>query len=288
MPKKLTNKEFIQKSNEIHGNKYNYSKVKYINSKTKVIIICPKHGEFLQIPNDHLMNHGCPICANNIQVTLKDFIKKSNEIHENKYNYSKVKYKNNHTKITIICKKHKEFQITPKDHLNGIGCSQCYYEKMKLTTIEFIQKASKIHENKYDYSKVKYVNSRTKVCIICPEHGEFWQSPNRHLSNNNCPMCKQSKGEIKIANWLNKNNIQYKNQKTFQECKNKRNLPFDFYIPQINTCIEFDGKQHFKPIPIFGGEKSFKQRKINDQIKTQYCLDNNISLKDSLLGVQKY
>ena len=190
---KFSKEQFIEKAREVHGDKYNYSKVNYINANTKVIIICPEHGEFEQTPGSHLYGQGCPKCANNIKLTTEQFIEKAKEVHGDKYDYSKVNYLNSYTKVTIICPEHGEFEQTPANHLVGKGCPKCKIEKLKnnhkYNLIDFIEKARKVHGDKYDYSKVNYVNNQTKVTIICPIHGEFEQTPINHLLGCNCPMC---------------------------------------------------------------------------------------------------
>jgi len=148
----------------------------------------------------------------------------------------------------------------------------------KLTTKEIVERAKNIHSNKYDYSLVNYKNNETKIKIICKEHGEFEQTPNSHLNRSGCPICNESKGEREIKNLLNNNNILFETQKKFGKCKYKRILPFDFYLPKDNLCIEFDGEQHFKPIKHWGGQKDFKYRKKLDNIKNNFCKDNNIKL----------
>ena len=191
--KKMNKEEFIKKAREVHGSKYDYSKVEYSNSKTKVCIICPGHGEFFQSSNAHLQGKGCPKCGINIRIektkmSTAEFIAKAQEIHGNKYDYSKTEYSNSRTKVCIICPDHGEFWQTPTLHLQGNGCPKCS-GKNKLTTEEFIEKARKVHGDKYDYSKVDYKNNHTKVCIICPDHGEFWQTPSNHLKKQGCPKC---------------------------------------------------------------------------------------------------
>lgn len=276
---RFTQEQFIQKAKLIHDNKYNYSKVNYINSRTKVEIICPIHGSFWQVPSDHLRKRGCKKCIN---FTNSQFIEKSNQIHNNFYNYSKVKYVNAKTKVIIICPVHGIFEQEAHGHLQGNGCPICAHEKtsnsQKLTTEDFIQKAKLVHGDKYDYSKVEYINSQTKITIICPTHGEFKQVPSEHLRYGSCPKCRSSKGEIKIRQWLLSNNINFNEQHRFENCKNKKPLPFDFYLPDHNLCLEFDGVQHYKPRNSWGGEDTFKQTQQNDQIKTKYCEDNNIIL----------
>lgn len=194
MSRKLTTEEFIERARKIHGDKYDYSKVEYKDANTKVCIICPIHGEFWQIPNDHLHNKGCVKCGHKRlwdkrgRITTEDFTRKAKEIHGDKYDYSKVNYTKSNEKICIICRKHGEFWQTANDHLSGKGCFYCY-GKRKFSTEQFIEKAHKVHGDKYDYSKVEYINNKTKVCIICPNHGEFWQVASSHLMGKGCKYC---------------------------------------------------------------------------------------------------
>lgn len=185
---RLTTEQFIERARAVHGDKYDYSKVNYVNSKTKVTIICPKHGEFKQSPYRHAQGDGCPYCAGSVKGTTESFIEKARKIHGDKYDYSKVDYKDNRTKVTIICPVHGEFEQEPANHLHNHGCPYCA-KKHKWTTEEFIERARKVHGYKYDYSKSKYVDSSTKICVICPEHGEFWQLPYSHLNGYGCKKC---------------------------------------------------------------------------------------------------
>ncbi len=279
--KKLTNNEFIEKSINVHGNKYDYSLVVYINSRTKVKIVCPEHGIFEQKPNSHLQGQKCFKCMET-KKTLKSFIEESNIIHNNKYDYSLVKYKNAHTKVKIICPEHGVFEQTPNVHITKkCGCKKCSDKNQQLSKDEFIIKSNILHNNKYDYSLVEYVGTYNKVKIICPIHGVFEQTPNNHMNNNNeCPLCKSniSKGEEKIILYLENKKIKYIWQHTFSNCKLKRLLPFDFYLPEYNMCIEYDGRQHFESVEYFGGVKTLYKTKERDNIKNEYCLKNNIRL----------
>jgi hypothetical protein len=185
-------KKFIEKSIKKHGDKYDYSKVEYVDSQTKVCIVCPEHGEFWQVPSGHVRGYGCPKCANRDRGKEKrkdgsDFVFESIKVHGTRYNYSKTKYINVRTKVCIICPEHGEFWQVPSAHLQGQGCPKCAGRYMDNNL--FFQKAHEVHGDKYDYSKVEYVDSKTKVCIICPEHGEFWQVPSKHLYGRGCPKC---------------------------------------------------------------------------------------------------
>jgi hypothetical protein len=196
-----TTKDFIQEAIKVHGNKYDYSKVDYIKNNDPVIIICKNHGEFLQLPIVHiLMKSNCPKCSNenrglSQRKTTKDFIQEAIKVHGNKYDYSKVDYQGAHTHITIICKKHGEFSKTPGNHIiDKQGCKYCSFNdlsiKRRKTTKDFIQKAIKVHGNKYDYSKVDYINSQTLISIICKNHGIFLQLPGNHIyQKTGCAKC---------------------------------------------------------------------------------------------------
>src|SRR5690606_21493616 len=156
---------FIIKSFKKHGRKYKYNLVNYINNKTKVEIICKKHGSFWQTPNCHMSGQGCAKCkSDKISITNRlckdDFLIKSINVHGNKYDYSKVIYKNSTTKVCIICPDHKSFYQKPYKHWQGNGCPSCGKLKIalssKLTNDEFIEKSNKIHNFKYNYSDTIY------------------------------------------------------------------------------------------------------------------------------------
>jgi hypothetical protein len=190
MAKRLTTKDFISKAREAHGDRFDYSQVKYTSSKTKVRISCSKHGWFEQIPYKHLSSpHGCPHCSGVTKKTTDDFVAEASEIHGDRFDYSRVIYRGNKTKVKIICTTHGEFEQTPVLHISGkSGCPKCS-GKVKKTTAQFIDEAKKVHGEKFDYSKVNYKNNATKVEIVCPTHGSFSQLPTGHLQGNGCPKC---------------------------------------------------------------------------------------------------
>ena len=273
-----TTEEFIKKANHIHNNKYDYSKVEYKNAHIKIKIICTKHGEFTQKPSRHLQGDGCSKCSRKYQYNNDEFIEKANKIHNNTYDYSLVKYTKGQNKIKIICKKHGVFEQKASSHLQGFKCPNCYNDKRTYTTEQFIELSKIKHGNFYDYNLVEYVHSGKKVKIICPIHGEFEQNAGAHIRGVGCLDCNSSKGEKEIRLYLERNNIIFNTQQTFENCKDDRYLPFDFYLPEYNICIEYDGLQHFKPIVYFGGEKYLKTIKQHDKIKTDYCNNSNIKL----------
>jgi len=280
--------KFVDDAKKIHDNKYDYSNSDYKNAKTNIKIICPEHGEFEQRPDNHLAGKGCKKCGIEkltklFKKDVNDFINKSNHIHNNKYNYDKVEYKNDATKVCIICPEHGSFYQSPNKHLLGRGCPLCKTKntietKMKKYSQYFLDKSKDLHNSKYDYSKSDYIKAKANISIICPIHGEFKQRPDNHLSGKGCPKCFQSNGENKVENYLKINNIEYETQKKFNDCKNKNKLPFDFWLPKLNLIIEFDGEHHFNSIKRFGGDSKLQYTKFCDKIKNEYCIKNNIHL----------
>jgi hypothetical protein len=283
MPIKYNTEIFIELSRKIHKNKYDYTLAKYANNHTNITIICPIHGSFMQQPQVHLNGSGCPKCgkinaAKKMQLGKENFIHLSLKKHKNIYDYGLVNYINNNTKVKIICSLHGIFQQTPRSHYyNGSGCPLCDISH-KSNTREFIKKANKIYNNYYDYSNVKYVTAIKKVAIMCPSHGQFLTTPNNHLRGKGCPKCKQSKGEQLIEKYLNEHNIKYIPQCSFPDCKNTRPLKFDFYLPNKNICIEFDGEQHFRKFRFEKTNNGLSLRKKLDCIKANYCKTKNIIL----------
>ena len=282
--RKKTKEEFIKDAREKHGDKYDYSKVGYVNDKTKVCIICPEHDEFWQRPADHLRGIGCPKCGGSCVLTKEEFIKKAREVHGDKYDYSKIEYVNSATKVCIICPEHGEFWQEANSHLQGAGCPKCKGDKTRercVSTKEgFIKKVKEIHKDKYDYSKVHYVNSKTKVCIICPKHGEFWQTPNGHTNGAGCLKCNLSHLEQSVMNYLDENGTTYDYQKRFKWLGRQS---LDFYLPDYNVGIECQGEQHFFPIDFAGKGvewacKQFDELIKRDKRKKALCEKHGIKL----------
>jgi hypothetical protein len=192
--KNMDTNKFIEKARKKHGDKYDYSKTVYVKSNQKVIITCPIHGDFEQRPNGHLTGSGCPLCSGNVKYTTEIFIAKAKEVHGDADDFSLVDYQSINKHIKLICPIHGIYEITPGNYLSGKRCNNCGIErtanKRRCGTEQFIKMAKEVHGDKYDYSKVEYVNNETKVCIICPEHGEFWQTPYSHLNNKyGCHKC---------------------------------------------------------------------------------------------------
>lgn len=353
---RYTTEDFIKKLKEIYGDKYDYSKVEYINTNTKVCIICPTHGEFRQTPKVLLHGNGCVQCKKlekqrnyfferfekvgnkNVEISKDDFknyntkikckckicghiweaspcklligrgcpkcgIRKAWESRHDKtetdaiikrmlekyptYDFSKNEsIKTQKQKIIVTCPQHGDFITTPDAVLHGHKCPKCaneYISKTKSFPLEkVIKKAQEVHGDKYIYDDVEYKNIDTKIKIICPIHGEFWQTPYAHITlRQGCPKCNQSKLEKEIEEYFTKNNIYFEQSKRFNWLQRQH---LDFYLPQYHIGIECQGEQHYKPTNFgFKNDEKRLQENFDKQIqrdlkKKKLCEENGIKL----------
>lgn len=274
---KKRDKEVFQiKSNDIHNSEYEILEFSNGNLPVKM-----KHkicgNIFEQVGHRHLRGNRCPKCYRSFKLSKEDIIKRSNRLWNNEYEIisEKVEY-DKKAKI-----KHKtcgyEYDQMTYSHLLGVGCPKCAGNK-KHTKETVQEKSNKIHNNEYEIlSNVKNVKSKIRIKHkLCGR--EYSQKVDYHISGRMCPYCSSSKGEKNIESILLSKNVDFTKQKTFDDCKFKNKLRFDFYIPDIKTCIEFDGIQHYEPCWYFGGKKAFELQKIKDNIKNEYCEKNNINL----------
>ena len=281
---KLSKEIFISRAKQVHGDKYDYSKVEYKDANSKVIIICPEHGEFLQTPSSHTnQKQGCPKCSHqSYPNTNEKFIERAKQIHGDKYSYDKVEYKNNKTKVIVTCPIHGDFETRPDNFYHGAGCPKCGIlmkpQCVPWTKEKFVERGKSLYGDKYTYDKVEYKNSEEKVIITCPKHGDFKITPDNFLRGHSCPHCATSLLENKIKRLLDEHNIKYVQQKTFDWLKYNGLLKLDFYLPDFNIAIECQGLQHFRPIELFGGEENFKEVQKRDCIKKTLCEEHKIKL----------
>ena len=343
---KLTFDDFIIKANNKHAGKYKYDKASYIDATTKIPIECPIHGIFIQKPTKHIHGQGCPKCAyitssdkilekankyitkakikfdnyfkyvpesysvkkgtidvicpkhgkltmkryrhikngcpkcniekraSNDRFTTEDFIKKSKEVHGDRYTYENTKYVDSNHILTITCPVHGDFEQYPRNHYNGANCPKCTGNYIP-TTKEWVVTAKLKHGDRYDYSNVNYINKKTKVNIKCIKHGIFSITPDDHIHKMaGCPKCSESKGEQRIRMFLELNKIQYLREFSFNNSRKR----FDFYLPELNILIEYDGLQHFKPVDFFGGKEAFIKQQASDKEKNKLAKEYKIPL----------
>ena len=180
--------------------------------------------------------------------------------------------------LYLKCKKGHEYKQDRRNFLANKKCKICYLESKTFSKEDIIDNIKKVHSNYYEYDFTNMKTVHSKIIIKCNKNHIFKQKVSNHLQGKGCPICRESNGERKISKFLEENNINYVRQKKFDDCKYKEKLSFDFFIPNLSLAIEYDGIQHFKPIEIFGGQSEFEKNKIRDNIKNEYCLNNNIHL----------
>ena len=262
---KKETEQFIENARVVWGDKYDYINTKYYNAKTKVEIIYDGISYF-QLPNCHF-KYPCESF-----LTLDIFLKRANKKWGNKYDYSLVDCIKPFEKVKIIYNGIVYEQL-PENHIRyEPEIDKTYYQNL------FVERSIKKYGNLYSYDKSKYETSREQLIVTCSKHGDFMVTPVMHLRSGGCPNCNQSIGERLIESFLIDNNISYVRQKQFDDCIFKNKLRFDFYIESHNLIIEFDGAQHFKPIDFFGGIEAFENILIRDEIKNDYCFDNDIDM----------
>lgn len=273
-----TTEDFIVKAKMVHGDFYDYSKVKYLTSKDKITIICPKHGEFEQLPFNHL-NFRCAKCnvdeqRKNLSLTTIQFVENAIRVHGGKYDYSKVNYISSSKHVEIICSVHGAFWQKPHHHINSAClCPLCAANdaanSRRLTTDEFIKKSKAKHGEKYDYSKAVYKNSKDKVIVVCKKHGDFLVTPSHHMHTSGCPKCAESRGETAIREFMERHIIEYKSQYYIKKTTNFKAMRFDFLtsIHEKPVFIEYNGKQHYIPSAFGKNRRNDERAKIENLIK---------------------
>ncbi len=289
---KLTNyrNSFSERASCVHNGKYDYSCVEYVNANTKVIIVCPLHGEFMQQPVEHTRGKGCPICGLLYRDISKGwsfslFLEHASHLHGDKYSYRQESYVNMTTKMLITCSIHGDFKQEPNVHLKGNGCLKCSIEnqsllRIKKSALTFESRAVDKHGDLYDYFLVEYKKGKIPVKIICKIHGVFEQTPTLHIQGGGCPKCNMSKGELFISNILKNNQVIFQPQYLIKGVKAKQYLRFDFLIQDKNIIIEYHGSQHFILVDVFGGLDGFMTLKRNDEYKKRWAISNGYIFKE--------
>lgn len=271
----MTNGEFVTQLATINPNIEPLEP--YVNMKTKILCRCKVDGYKWRVTPEHLLyrKHGCPMCAGNKKRTKEEYLEflatnKPNIIMTGEFLGSNTK-----TEHTCLIDGHVWYP-TPNSIIFGHNCPMCS-GKATYTTERFVKKVESINPDVEILGE--YINAYTKVLCRCKICDNTWLAlPISLFRACGCPLCNQSSGEGCVSRWLKSHGIDFIPQYTFDKCRYKHKLPFDFYLPNHNMCIEYDGGQHFQPVAWFGGQEEFEKIQKRDAIKTQYCKDNNIKL----------
>lgn len=248
----------------------------YAGAHTPILHKCLKDGYVWSTsPHSILIGNGCPMCANRIRRTHDEYVNAVKDINNNIEVTGE--FVNTHTETShkcLICG--YEWEAKPCNILIGNGCPNCA-GNIKKSHDEYVHEISLLNP---DIEVIGiYINAKTPILHRCKIDGcEWYAAPTNVLDGRGCPRCGESSGERMIRQWLDKNNILYEYQKSFLDCRDKKPLPFDFYLPEYNICVEYDGEQHYKSVDYFGGEEAFQKRVKHDKVKTEYCYKNSIRL----------
>ncbi len=258
----------------------------YIGASTPILHKCKYCGkEWFIRPSDVLNGKGCRECSCK---RYGDYVRKSQtkyieDLNKININIEPIEdYINTDTAILHKCKICcHTWSIKPNHTLAGHGCPMCGFKNSadarRKSHEKYVEELSCINQNIVVLGE--YINSKTSILHKCKVCGHEWPiDPIHTLRGQGCPVCNQSHGEREISQWLQAHFVNYIPQYKFKDCRDKLELPFDFYIPEFNICIEYDGLQHFEPIDWFGGEESLKVTQYHDNIKTNYCKKNKITL----------
>ena len=267
--KKKTTEEYIH---ECMDKGYDLPIEDYINTRTRINHKCSKGHIYLQTPHGHLNGQGCSICGGTKKKTTEDYLQ---ECKEKGLDLPIEDYINSMTKINHKCSKGHIYPQTPNGHLSGYGCPVCYGNEKK-TPKEYLQECK---EKDLDLPVEDYKNNSTKINHKCMQGHVYPQEPRSHLEGIGCPLCSESHGEKFIRNYLDKRCIKYISQKTFKDLKDKTYLSYDFYLPDYNILIEYQGIQHFESVSFNGKDYTdLDKQKHHDNLKRTYAKDNGYKL----------
>lgn len=279
--KPYTTEEAIEKAKSVHGEKYDYSRFVYVKDNVKSCIICPIHGEFWQTPNKHIvMRQGCPKCASNAEVSFEVFLERAKAKFGNSVEYDEKDYHGYNKPFMAFCHKHGWFELTPIAHASQkYGCPKCAAVERgmnsRISFEEFVARAREKHGDKYTYDEKTYTLHTEKMRIICPTHGEFWQTPFKHAYNGEgCPICSESRLEREVRQFLDELGVEYITQASKNELSFLERLRLDFYLPKLNVAIECQGIQHFCETSFFEHGK-VRER---DERKYSLCTENGVEM----------
>lgn len=238
--KKLTTQEFIAKSVEVHGTKYDYSATQYAGAGAKVTITCPEHGAFEQRACNHLLGRGCNQCSVDrnqqaYRLSQEAFVERARAVHGDRYEYP-GKYIRMTAKVTIACREHGAFDQQAGNHLSGSGCPSCFRRDTRYTPEEFYAACVVVHNNEYSYEGFTGVDR--KFTVICPRHGAFEQRAGLHLEGDRCPRCvvKVSRAEHRIAAFLREWGVVVEQQAKVG------GVSVDLWLPEHRIAIEHNGE----------------------------------------------
>lgn len=278
------------------GKKYEIDTTSIVSASSPIKLRCKTHGWFQKTIGNLESSNGCPLCSNensskiralNAMLTSQEVIDRFQKVHNFRYDYSKIKYAGIMNSVEITCFTHGSFHQSVTSHLQGKGCPKCGAERKRqaqfLSQGDLYDRLKILNGDIFIYPPNLGLELRSNTPIICRQHGLFCQPLRIHLSGNGCPECSQSLGAKRVSEWLTKNEIEYVTEAHIPVGKKGLPLRADFFLPEYNTYIEYNGEQHFRPISFFGMDEKtslhvFEEQKERDRVKENWIIENNYEL----------
>lgn len=289
-----TDTEFKKEVFDLVGNEYTFIDA-YVTNKTKLRVKHNKCSKTYRVtPNSFLTGSRCPYCAGNINKTDVQFKKEVFDLVGNEYVFLDS-YVNTMTKIKV---RHNRcgnvYEVASHSFLSGTRCPYCYIESKNKTNTHFKKEVFDLVEDEYIFLDT-YINSYTKLRVKHNKCGHIYKvKPNAFFSGCRCPYCNISHGEDFINKILKSLGTNYEYQKSFDDLRDIQPLSYDFYIPDQNILIEYQGIQHYQPLDVFGGEDQFKVQQKHDKMKADYAKTHHYKLiavpytEDTFTKIKKY
>lgn len=295
MAKKLTQEEAEARLKTL-APEFIYPPFIYKGSAAPIKAICPIHGEFITSIDKITAGYRCPKCGMDRLIKKNKSVRPpevlSNLVKERfkdrPLDFSESEFKGSRDEIVFKCELHGYKKSIPIYLLRNIyGCDECArieaHNTKRETFEEFVEKSRNAHPDvEYDYSFVNLLDCDTPVEIVCPKGHHFWQTPYNHYNGADCTICKESKGERRIALWLDNHNISYTRQHRINPLKyvlfGRNKFKVDFFLPDFNIIIEFHGKQHYIRVESWHTEEEFQNQQDRDRRLRDYCKKNGIKL----------
>jgi hypothetical protein len=287
----MTTAEFIRRAKAVHGERFDYGAAAYRGFTAPLTLGCRLHGTFSTTPKSHLHSKagGCRPCIeralrpDTLQRQQDAFLRKARLVHGNRYEYGPGVSEDGRCWVTVVCAKHGPFLLRRAKHLRGHGCRQCSHARLsqerRLSVWELIDRIAAAQGlGRYDYNLRGYVNLHSRLAVRCHKHGWFVQMASAHIKGHGCAKCCSSRGERRIRRVLRQLGHDFVEQARFPECRDRRPLPFDFYLPHIRTLIEYDGKQHYRKSELWGGHHQLERTQRHDAIRNQFATEHGYRL----------
>jgi len=270
-----TKKDVISLGKKIHKGADTYELTNFVNSRTKIIVTCKKHGNYEISTGSYLQGNRCTACGiESKQLPLSELKIKVKEIHGDKYAYDWPTYKNSSSKMRIKCPKHGWFEQRVNTHIQGFGCKICGVDSKRHSQDKVLSKIKSHFRDRYTYDKFVYVRDGDPVIVTCKKHGDFSKVARELVRGNGCPACVESKYERIMCNILTDNNIEYTREHRIGNSVYR----YDVYLNKLNVLVEIDGPQHYKPLKYFGGAVGLSNTQTRDRKKNILAKQQGIPL----------